>query len=91
MELQGGYFRVLSGYFWLFWGYFGPLGANQTTLSYSLPMVIMALKKMEDVLHILICFRVREHTRRGLIKLGLMSRSQGSLTQQLQKHINRSF
>ncbi len=29
MELQGGYFR-------LFFGYVGPLGAHQTTLSYSL-------------------------------------------------------
>ena len=36
MELQGGYFRVFWGYFKLFWRYFGPLGAHQTTLSYSL-------------------------------------------------------
>ena len=34
MELQGGDFR-------LFWGYFGPLGANQTTLSYSLAPEIL--------------------------------------------------
>ena len=34
MELQGGYFKAVLK---LFWGYFGPLGAHQTTLSYSLP------------------------------------------------------
>ena len=38
MEPHGGYFRVFWSYFRLFWGCFGPLGAHQTILFYSLPL-----------------------------------------------------